>query len=128
MPTFVPRMRIPIPFLGKNDLPVKDKSFRRHRTKLYSRSRTHRIAKCCSSKVPRKSIFCLILARYTTAEQLLPLTFHIFVHVPGLWPFCHPNPAWSKLLAEPRFTHLNFDFKTEMSRYLRIILKEALNK
>jgi len=64
----------------------------------------------------------------TTAEQLLPLTFHIFVHVPGLWPFCHPNPAWSKLLAEPRFTHLNFDFKTEMSRYLRIILKEALNK
>jgi len=31
---------------------------------LYSRSRTHRIAKCCSSKAPRKSIFCLILARY----------------------------------------------------------------
>ena len=52
-PTFVPRMRIPVPFLGKNDLPVKDKFFRRHPTKLYSRSRTHRIAKCCSSKAPR---------------------------------------------------------------------------
>ena len=35
----------------------------KHRIKLYSPSRTHRIAKCCSSKVPRKSIFCLILAR-----------------------------------------------------------------
>jgi AcrR family transcriptional regulator len=63
----------------------------------------------------------------TTAERLLPLTFDIFVHVPGLWPFCHPNPASSKLLAEPRFAHLNFDFKAEMSRYLRIILKEALD-
>ena len=63
----------------------------------------------------------------TTAEKLLPLTFHIFVHVPGLWPFCHPNPASGKLLAEPQFIHLNFDFKTEMSRYLRIILKETLD-
>ena len=64
----------------------------------------------------------------TTAEQLLPLTFHIFVHVPGLWPFCHPNPASKKMLAEPQFAHLNFDFKTEMSRYLWLILKAALDQ
>ena len=64
----------------------------------------------------------------TAADLLLPLTFHIFVHVPGLWPFCHPSPASKKMLSEPQFAHLNFDFKTEMSRYLRLILKEALTQ
>jgi len=37
----------------------------------------------------------------TTAERLLPLTLHIFVHVPGLWPFCYPTPASKKMLEDP---------------------------
>jgi len=78
-------MRIPIPFLGKNHLPVKDKSFRRHRTKLYSRSRIYRIAKCCSSKVPRKSIFCLILARYVLTVAT-PTFSASATYSFGLWP------------------------------------------
>ena len=64
----------------------------------------------------------------TTAEQWLPLTFHIFVHVPGLWPFCNPSPASKKLLGEPQFAHLNFDFKIEMSRYLRLLLAQPLDQ
>ena len=79
--------------------------------------RRKRLASALASALPK-----------TTAEQLLPLTFHIFVHVPGLWPFCHPNPASKKMLAEPQFAHLNFDFQTEMSRYLRLILKAALDQ
>ena len=60
----------------------------------------------------------------TTAERLLPLTLHIFVHVPGLWPFCHPTPASKKMLEDPQFAHLNLDFKVEMARFLQLILKE----
>jgi AcrR family transcriptional regulator len=62
---------------------------------------------------------------HATAERLLPLTFHIFAHVPGIWPFCHPKPASQKLLHDPQFIHLNFDFKKEMSSYLQLILKAA---
>jgi len=60
----------------------------------------------------------------TTAERLLPLTLHIFVHVPGLWPFCYPAPASKKMLEDPQFAHLNLDFNVEMPRFLRLILKE----
>jgi AcrR family transcriptional regulator len=63
----------------------------------------------------------------TSAERLLPLTFHIFTHVPGIWPFCHPKPASRKLLGNPQFVHLNFDFQKEMSDYLQLILQAALD-
>jgi hypothetical protein len=39
---------------------------RRHDMEFYSRSRTHRIAKCCSSVAVRKFIFSLTLARYVS--------------------------------------------------------------
>jgi AcrR family transcriptional regulator len=77
--------------------------------------RRKRLASALSAALPNR-----------TAEQWLPLTFHIFVHVPGLWPFCNPSPASKKLLGEPQFAHLNFDFKVEMSRYLRVLLTQPL--
>ena len=64
----------------------------------------------------------------TTAGALLPLTLHIFVHVPGLWPFCQPAPASEKLLAEPQFAALRVDFRREMSRYLHLLFRAALEK
>jgi AcrR family transcriptional regulator len=52
------------------------------------------------------------------AETLFPLTAHIFTHVAGLWPLCHPSPDSEKLLKEPGLAHLNLDFKTEMICFL----------
>jgi hypothetical protein len=46
--------------------------------------------------------------------------------VPGLWPFGHPTPASKKTLEDPEFAHLNLDFKMEMSRFLQVMLKEAM--
>jgi AcrR family transcriptional regulator len=63
-----------------------------------------------------------------TAERMLPLTLHIFLHVPGLWTFCYPTPSSKKLLDEPEHSHLKFDFKVEMTLFLRMILKEALTQ
>jgi AcrR family transcriptional regulator len=51
-------------------------------------------------------------------ETIFPLTLHIFTHVAGLWPLCHPSPSSEKLLREPGFAHLNLDFETEMTRFL----------
>jgi AcrR family transcriptional regulator len=61
-----------------------------------------------------------------TAEKLLPLTLHIFLHVPGLWTFCFPRPDSARLLNEPEHAHLKFDFKKEMTLFLRTLLKEAV--
>lgn len=78
----------------------------------------------------RKRLASALAAAFpkTTAAQWLPVTFHIFVHVPGLWPFCYPHPASRKMLTESPFVHLDFDFKTEMTRYLRLILKAAVDQ
>ncbi len=62
----------------------------------------------------------------TTPERLLPLTLHIFLHVPGLWTFCFPRPDSKKLLDEPEHQHLKFDFKREMTLFLRAMLREAV--
>jgi AcrR family transcriptional regulator len=59
----------------------------------------------------------------TTAEMWFPLTLHIFTHVAGLWPLCHPSPASKKMLQTPEFAHLNLDFKSEMSNFLKVLLK-----
>jgi AcrR family transcriptional regulator len=58
-------------------------------------------------------------------ERILPLTLHLFVHVPGLWPFCRPTPASKKMLEEPQFAHLNLDFQVEMQNFLQMLLKAA---
>jgi AcrR family transcriptional regulator len=60
------------------------------------------------------------------AERMFPLTLHIFLHVPGLWTFCYPTPGSKKLLDESEHSGLKFDFKVEMTLFLRMILREAL--
>jgi AcrR family transcriptional regulator len=79
--------------------------------------RRKRLAAALASSLPKAK-----------AERLLPVTFHIFTHVPGIWPFCHPTPASRKLLSEPQYADLRFDFKAEMSRYLSIILSRGLGE
>ena len=61
-----------------------------------------------------------------TPERVLPLTLHIFLHVPGLWTFCFPRPDSKKLLDEPGHQHLRVDFKKEMTLFLRKILECGL--
>jgi AcrR family transcriptional regulator len=82
-----------------------------------------------SGFLERRKRFARVLAsalRKTTPERILPLTLHIFLHVPGLWPFGHPTPASKKMLEDPEFAHLDLDFKMEMSRFLQVMLKEAM--
>jgi hypothetical protein len=50
--------------------------------------------------------------------MVFPLTLHIFTHVAGLWPLCHPSPGSEKLLREPGVVHLNLNFEIEMTRFL----------
>ena len=61
-----------------------------------------------------------------TAEKMLPFTLHIFLHVPGLWTFCHPRQDSEKLLNESKYRHLKLDFRREMTLFLRALLKEAV--
>jgi AcrR family transcriptional regulator len=61
-----------------------------------------------------------------TPERLLPLTLHIFLHVPGLWTFCFPRPDARKLLTTPEHRHLLLDFRKEMTLFLRAILRESV--
>jgi AcrR family transcriptional regulator len=58
-------------------------------------------------------------------ERIFPLTLHLFVHVPGLWPFCHPTLASRKMLEQPQFAHLNLDFRVEMQNFIQMLLKAA---
>jgi AcrR family transcriptional regulator len=53
-----------------------------------------------------------------TFENVYPLTIHIFTHVAGLWPLCHGAPGSTQPLEKPEFAHLNYDFRTEMTRFL----------
>jgi hypothetical protein len=62
-----------------------------------------------------------------TAERIFPLTLHIFLRVPGLWTFCYPTPGSKKLLDEPEHSGMKFDFRVEMTLFLRMILREALS-
>jgi TetR/AcrR family transcriptional regulator len=59
----------------------------------------------------------------TLAEEMFPITLHIFTHVAGLWPLCHPSPDSEKLLKEPEHAYLNLDFEMEMTRFLLRLLK-----
>ena len=67
----------------------------------------------------------LATALRSTAEKTLPLTLHIFLHVPGLWTLCFPRTASKELLEESSNRHLLVDFKTEMRRFLQAILRTA---
>jgi Tetracyclin repressor-like, C-terminal domain len=51
------------------------------------------------------------------------LTLHIFTHVAGLWPLCHPSSESEKLLRDPENAHLNLNFETEMTQFLIRLLK-----
>ena len=57
------------------------------------------------------------------AEEVFPLTLHIFTHVAGLWPLCHPSSESEKLLRDPGNAHLNLNFETEMTQFLLRLLK-----
>ena len=57
------------------------------------------------------------------AEEIFPLTLHIFTHVAGLWPLCHPSSKSEKLLRDPENAHLNLNFETEMTQFLLRLLK-----
>ena len=57
------------------------------------------------------------------AEEIFPLTLHIFTHVAGLWPLCHPSSESEKLLEDPEHAHLNLNFEIEMTRFLLRLLK-----
>src|ERR1700759_517153 len=59
----------------------------------------------------------------TNAGEIFPLTLHIFTHVAGLWPLCHPSSESEKLLEDPKYTHLNLNFEIEMTRFLLRLLK-----
>jgi len=59
----------------------------------------------------------------THAEKTFPLTLHIFTHVAGLWPLCHPSSESEKLLEDPEHLHLNLDFEIEMTRFLSRFLE-----
>ncbi len=59
----------------------------------------------------------------TCVEEIFPLTLHIFTHVAGLWPFCHPSSESEKLLKDPEHAHLNINFEIEMTRFLLRLLK-----
>lgn len=79
------------------------------------RQRRERVADALASALPG-----------STRDRLLPLTLHIFLHVPGLWTFCFPRTDAEKLLKGPEHRHLKFDFKDEMTFFLRTILREGL--
>jgi TetR/AcrR family transcriptional regulator len=56
-------------------------------------------------------------------EEMFPLTLHIFTHVAGLWPLCHPSPESERLLKTPEHAHLNLNFEIEMTQFLLRLLK-----
>ena len=56
-------------------------------------------------------------------EEMFPLTLHIFTHVAGLWPLCHPSPESERLLQAPVHLHLNLNFEIEMTQFLLRLLK-----
>jgi AcrR family transcriptional regulator len=58
-------------------------------------------------------------------DAIIPLTLHIFLHVPGLWTFCFPRTDSLKLLEEAAHRHLLIDFESEMTFFLRSILTGA---
>ncbi|MEH1928944.1 TetR family transcriptional regulator [Nostoc sp.] len=59
-------------------------------------------------------------------EKMLPLTLHIFLHVPGLWTFCFPSEESLTLLNESSHAHLKLDFRQEMTLFLHPILQAAI--
>lgn len=59
----------------------------------------------------------------TRVEEIFPLTLHIFTHVAGLWPFCHPSSESEKVLKDPAHAHLNINFEIEMKQFLLRFLK-----
>jgi AcrR family transcriptional regulator len=59
----------------------------------------------------------------SSEEQMLPITLHIFLHVPGLWTFCFPSEGSAGLLEQPENEHLKIDFRREMTLFLRAMLE-----
>jgi TetR/AcrR family transcriptional regulator len=59
----------------------------------------------------------------SSVERMLPITLHIFLHVPGLWTFCFPSRGSAATLARPGNEHLKIDFRHEMTLFLMAILR-----
>ena len=60
----------------------------------------------------------------SSAEHMLPITLHIFLHVPGLWTFCFPSGDSAGMLDRPENAHLKVSFRREMTLFLRAILRK----
>jgi AcrR family transcriptional regulator len=60
----------------------------------------------------------------SSAEQMLPITLHIFLHVPGLWTFCFPSGSSAEMLDSPENEHLRVDFRREMTLFLCAMLRK----
>jgi AcrR family transcriptional regulator len=61
----------------------------------------------------------------SSAEHMLPITLHIFLHVPGLWTFCFPSGDKAVMLDKPENAHLKVNFRREMTLFLRTILRRS---
>jgi hypothetical protein len=77
--------------------------------------RRKRLARVLTSAIPEMKF-----------ERILPLTLHLFVHVPGLWPFCQPYSGFEENVGKPQFAQLNLDFQVEIQAFLRMLLPAAL--
>jgi AcrR family transcriptional regulator len=64
----------------------------------------------------------------SSAEQMLPITLHIFLHVPGLWTFCFPSKESARMLDRPENEHLKVDFRREMTLLLLAILRSTRHR
>ena len=63
----------------------------------------------------------------SSVEQMLPITLHIFLHVPGLWTFCFPSKGSAELLNRQENEHLKVDFEREMTLFLGAMLQKSLD-
>jgi AcrR family transcriptional regulator len=63
----------------------------------------------------------------SSAVQMLPITLHIFLHVPGLWTFCFPSEDSAELLDRQENEHLKVDFEPEMTLFLGAMLQKSFD-
>lgn len=76
--------------------------------------RRQRLARALADALPGSSV-----------EQLLPITLHIFLHVPGLWTFCFPSRKSAEMLDRLENEHLKVNFPQEMTLFLSAMLRKA---
>ena len=76
--------------------------------------RRKRLARALADALPGLSV-----------DRLLPITLHIFLHVPGLWTFCFPSRQSAEMLDRPENEHLKVDFRLEMHLFLSTMLQKS---